>query len=116
MQVEYKCRSSPSNPGATLKWETHDAHDGTKSSTAIVVLFCFLFAQCSSCLNLSQYFRSKFVTQVGESAEVWTGTGWETHSSAKVGRHRLILLQCNAMRCQHIAMLYFSVLWMSNYR
>ena len=44
VQVEYKCSSSPSNPGATLKWETHDAHDGTKSSTAILVLFCFLFA------------------------------------------------------------------------
>ena len=51
MQVEYKCSSSPSNPGATLKWETHDAHDGTKSSTAIVVLFCFLFAhRVSACL------------------------------------------------------------------
>ena len=23
--------------------------------------------------------------KVGESNEVWTGTGWETHSSAKVG-------------------------------
>jgi len=56
-EVEYKCSSSPSNPGATLKWETHDAHDGTKSSTAILV---------------------------GKSAEVWTGTGWESHSSAKV--------------------------------
>ena len=84
MQVEYKCSSSPSNPGATLKWETHDAHDGTKSSTTILVLFCFF---CSSCLSLSQYFQSKIVAQVGELAEVWTGTGWESHSSAKVGRN-----------------------------
>ena len=53
MQVEYKCSSSPSNPGATLKWEIHDAHDGTKSSTAIVVLFCFLFAhRVSACLYI----------------------------------------------------------------
>ena len=54
LKVEYKCSSSPSNPGATLKWETHDAHDGTKSSTAILVLFCFF---CSSCLSLSLYFQ-----------------------------------------------------------
>jgi len=54
-EVELKCSSNPSNPPADLKWEAHDAHD---AATALIA--------------------------VGESNEVWTGTGWETHSSAKV--------------------------------
>jgi len=55
--VEFKCSSSPSNPAAELKWETYEADFLNKRTARI---------------------------EVGESNEVWTGTGWETHGSAKV--------------------------------
>merc|ERR1719209_227220 len=57
-EVEFACSSSPSNPAAGLKWEAHDAHDAASRATSLI--------------------------EVGEPSEVWTGTGWETHSSAKV--------------------------------
>jgi len=61
-KVDFKCSSSPSNPAAKLKWE------GERDTVT--------------------YIRSPLIQQprieVGESNEVWTGTGWETHSSAKV--------------------------------
>ena len=51
----------------------------------------------------------QLATKVGESNEVWTGTGWETHSSAKV-RHinqlfssnqpSLVTSTCNPFRSQ----------------
>ena len=51
----------------------------------------------------------QLATKVGESNEVWTGTGWETHSSAKV-RHinqlfssnqpSLVTSTCNLFRSQ----------------
>jgi len=59
-KVEFKCSTSPSNPPAKLKWET--ARDAI--------------------IRHSPLFNTKI--EVGESNEVWTGTGWETHSSAKV--------------------------------
>jgi len=60
-EVELKCSSSPSNPATELIWGAHDVHDATEATTLIV----------------------RPVMSV-ESSEVWTGTGWETHSSAKV--------------------------------
>jgi len=60
-QVEFNCSSSPSNPPAKLKWET---------MRDVIII--------DSPLLL----RAKI--EVIESNEVWTGTGWETHSTAKV--------------------------------
>jgi len=59
-KVEFKCSTSPSNPPAKLKWQT--ARDAI--------------------IRHSPLFHTKI--EVGEPTEVWTGTGWETHSSAKV--------------------------------
>jgi len=77
-KVEFKCSSSPSNPAAKLKWE------GERDTVTFI--------------------RSPLIQQprieVGESNEVWTGTGWETHSSAKVtipeGNPTSFLVRCTA--------------------
>jgi len=60
-KVDFKCSSSPSNPAAKLKWETE--RDPIIRDSPLIQ-------------------RPRI--EVGESNEVWTGTGWETHSSAKV--------------------------------